>query len=90
MRTQTAREKAEAHVALIRHEYPNPVSYTKRPSGDRYCVYDAAVLYVQTHSGIMPGQSGIIAQLNDASRFEEAWGALTDYYESEFSQHSHE
>ena len=85
MRTQTAREKAEAHVALIRARYPNPVSFAVLPDWEDYCVVVAAFNYSDMTGGIARTVLGdnrkvvdLIASLNDAGRFEEAWLALTD------------
>jgi len=87
MRTQTAREKAEAHVACIRHEYPNPQSKAHALEPEWYCVLTATRNYFRARGECNPllktqGDSRyVIAELNDAGRFEEAWLALADHLE---------
>ena len=88
MRPQTAREKAEAHVALIRARYPNPVSFAAAYQWEDYCVVIAAYDYSDMTGGNARTALGDnrkvvdnISGLNDAGRFEEAWLALTDYAE---------
>ncbi len=89
MRTQTAREKAEALVALIRQEFPNPRrmdDYSRQ--GEWYCVATAAYDYHFNHDMPDPDSLGwskkSITEPNDEGRFEDAWLVLTDCYEDKF------
>ena len=90
MRTQTAREKAEALVALIRQEFPNPrrMDDDSTLQGEWYCVGAAAARYLREykiHRGWYIDYSvASITEPNDQGRFEEAWLALTDCYEDKF------
>ncbi len=96
MKAPTIRQKAEAHVALIRHEYPNPRAVGQGLHGVQkarwYCVGVAACRFGREHGGprnpdvSIGGPDRHIATLNDEGHIEEAWGALTDYYEGKFSQ----
>ena len=84
MRTPTARERAETHVALIRARYPNPKRMSDPHPNDWYCVFMAACHY---DSG--PQQREIdhreIIKLNDTGQFAAAWAKLTDCYERQFN-----
>ena len=99
MKAPTTRQKAEAHVALIRHQYPNPVA---NPDHDRsYCIGHAAS-YHETDgvsssarfpgfhdAEYLPNNLYVLGQqvriLNNERRFEAAWTALTDYYDAVFT-----
>ena len=75
MRIQTARERAETQVVLIRG-MANVI-------GPRDCAWMAAVHYGAAE--IDWDYTHKIVCLWDAGRFEEAWAVLTDYYEEKFS-----
>ena len=86
MRTMTAREQAEAHVALIRQAFPKVVSFKSPYEPFEQCVVTAAINYDASH-GLTDHRAWVdrIANLNDAHQFEAAWAALTDYYEERFA-----
>ena len=88
MKAPTAREKAEAHVALIRQEYPNPVrgNFPSTNSIEWYCVGVAAQLYSREHHQEVPFRAYMLESIthpNDSGDFETAWKALVDYYETQ-------
>ena len=96
MKAPTARQKAQTLVALIRQEYPDPKSYSKidldglKIPDDWYCVGIAAQRYSGKHfpdAGVPFATVPIPAYItlpNDHGDFEDAWLALTNYYERSF------